>query len=403
MIKQKFSQFEFVVLMALLMSIVALAIDALLPALDFIAPDISITDPKENQLLIIMIFLGLGIGSLFFCPLSDSLGRKPIVFLGFGIFIISSFICIYAKSLELMLLGRVLQGIGLSAPRNISIAMVRDKYSGNYMARIMSFITAIFILVPIVAPSLGKFILDTYNWQAIFYVQIFFCALVSLWFWLRQPETLSKPKRVRFSSYIFINGTNELLKYKQTIIGYTLISGFITGSFIVFLSASQQVFQIQYQLVEEFPFIFAALAISVGIATFLNGTLVLKFGMKRLVTINLISFFIIALCYVAVFFGKTNPSITVLLLFFAFQFFTVGFLFGNLRALVMESVGYIAGIAAAITGFISTLMAVPISILIGNYITDTALPIFMGFTLCGLFSLLILWYLEKNVKDMPFS
>ena len=399
MIKQKLSQFEFVVLMALLMSIVALAIDALLPALDFIAPDISITDPKENQLLIIMIFLGLGIGSLFFCPLSDSLGRKPIICLGFGVFIISSFICIYAKSLELMLLGRILQGIGLSAPRTISIAMVRDKYSGNYMARIMSFITTIFILVPIVAPSLGKFILDTYNWQAIFYVQIFFCALVFLWFWLRQPETLSKPKRVRFSSYIFINGTKELLKYKQTIIGYTLISGFITGSFIVFLSASQQVFQIQYQLVEEFPFIFAALAISVGIATFLNGTLVLKFGMKKLVTVNLISFFIISLCYVVVFFGKANPSITVLLLFFAFQFFTVGFLFGNLRALVMEPVGHIAGIAAAITGFISTLMAVPISILIGNYVTDTALPIFIGFALCGLFSLLILWYLEKNVKE----
>ena len=203
MSKSRLSQFEFVTLMAFLMSVVALAIDAILPALTQIGSDIGIQNATDNQLLITMIFLGLGMGQLFFGPISDSLGRKPIVFMGFGVFIIASFICIYATDLNTMIFGRILQGIGLSAPRTISIAIVRDSYSGDYMARIMSFITVVFILVPIIAPALGKFILDHYNWQAIFYIQLFFSILVSIWFWVRQPETLLESQRIKFSSHIF--------------------------------------------------------------------------------------------------------------------------------------------------------------------------------------------------------
>lgn len=397
MFKSRLSQFEFVTLMASLMSIVALAIDALLPALDQIGFDIGVQETTDNQLLITMIFLGLGLGQLFFGPISDSLGRKPVVFMGFAVFIVASFICIYADSLEMMIAGRILQGIGLSAPRTISIAMVRDTYSGNYMARIMSFITVVFILVPIIAPALGKFVLDHYNWQAIFYIQLFFSLLVSLWFWVRQPETLLESQRLKFTSHIFSDGFKELFKYKRTI-GFTIISGFITGSFMVYLSTAQQIFQYQYDLTDQFPFIFAGLAISVGAATFLNGTLVLKYGMEKLVTISMVGFFIISLFYISLYYNTANPNITVLLTFFGLQFFAIGFLFGNLRALAMEPVGHIAGIASAITGFISTMMAVPISTYIGMFVVDTALPLFIGFTICGIFSVAILVYLKVYIK-----
>ena len=397
MFKSRLSQFEFVSLMAFLMSIVALAIDALLPALNQISSDIGIQNTTDNQLLITMIFLGLGFGQLFFGPISDSIGRKPVVFMGFGVFIIASFICINATDLNTMIFGRILQGIGLSAPRTISVAIVRDSYSGDYMARIMSFITVVFILVPIVAPAMGKFVLDHYNWQAIFYIQLLFTILVSIWFWIRQPETLLENQRVRFSSHIFSDGFKELMKYKRTI-GFTIISGFITGSFMVYLSTAQQIFQIQYQLTDEFPFIFAALAISVGSATFLNGTLVLRYGMEKLVSIALVAFFIISITYVVVFYNSPNPDIYTVLTFFGLQFFAIGFLFGNLRALAMEPVGHIAGIASSITGFISTMMAVPISAFIGKYVTTTALPLFIGFTICGLMSIMILGYLKVYIK-----
>lgn len=397
MFKSRLSQFEFVSLMAFLMSIVALAIDALLPAINQISSDIGIQNTTDNQLLITMIFLGLGFGQLFFGPISDSLGRKPIVFMGFGVFIIASFICIYATDLNTMIFGRILQGIGLSAPRTISIAIVRDSYSGDYMARIMSFITVVFILVPIVAPAMGKFVLDHYNWQAIFYIQLFFTVLISFWFWIRQPETLLENQRIKFTSHIFADGLKELMKFKRSI-GFTIISGFITGSFMVYLSTAQQIFQTQYQMTDEFPYIFAALAISVGSATFLNGTLVLRFGMEKLITIALISFFLISVFYTGIYYNSPNPSIYILLTFFGLQFFAIGFLFGNLRALAMEPVGHIAGIASAITGFISTMMAVPISTLIGKYVLTTALPLFIGFTISGLFSILILVYLKMYVK-----
>ncbi|NNK75799.1 MAG: MFS transporter, partial [Maribacter sp.] len=148
--------FEFIALMASLMSIVALAIDALLPAIAKIGISINSLDATDNQLLITMIFLGLGLGQLFFGPLSDCYGRKPIVYAGFVVFTVASIICVLASSLELMIIGRILQGIGLSAPRTISISIIRDTYKGDYMAKVMSFVTAFFILIPVVAPAIGK-------------------------------------------------------------------------------------------------------------------------------------------------------------------------------------------------------------------------------------------------------
>ena len=393
--KNKISQFEFIALMASLMSVVALAIDALLPALEIIGKSIGTENHSENQLLIIMIFLGLGIGPLIFGPISDNLGRKPIVYVGFIIFILASFICVSSNSIELMVIGRILQGIGLSAPRTISISIVRDTYSGDYMARIMSFITVMFLLVPIIAPAFGKLILDNYNWEAIFYVQLVIVLIISAWFWKRQPETLHPEYRVKLTKALLIDGNKELFRHKHTV-GYTIISGFITGSFMVYLSTSQQIFQNQYNLVDEFPYIFAGLAIATGISSLSNGTLVLKFGMKRMATIALYSYFITSLSYVVLFYSGVNPSLYVLLIFFALQFLSLGFLFGNLRALAMQPVGHIAGIGAATTGFISTIMAVPISALIGYFIKDSVLPLFIGFLICSLLSILVLKLINRK-------
>ncbi len=386
---------EFIVLMASLMSIVALSIDALLPALSQIGEAVNNTSATNNQLLITMIFLGLGFGQLLFGPLSDSFGRKPIVMIGFGVFVIASFVCTAATSLEMMVAGRILQGIGLSAPRAISISIIRDSYKGDYMARIMSFVTALFILVPVVAPALGKFLLDHYSWQAIFYVQLIFGVLVSIWFWIRQPETLKKAYQVRFDRHIFVNGFREVIKHKETV-GFTIISGFITGSFMVFLSASQHIFEKQYYLVDEFPYIFAGMAIAIGAATFTNGTLVVRLGMRRLAFNALILFCGISITYAIVFWNTENPGLWTLVTFMTLQFFTLGFLFGNLRAIAMEPIGHVAGIGSAMTGFLSTLMAVPIATFIGGFVKTTALPLFIGFAICGSLGLVLFLVMKKR-------
>ena len=274
--KSTTSQTEFILLMACLMSIVALSIDAILPALQSIGKSIKTVDSNENQLLITMIFLGLGFGQLIFGPISDSFGRKPVVYIGFFIFVLSSFLCVFATNIETMVTGRILQGIGLSASRTISISMIRDRFEGDYMAKIMSFVVTIFILVPIIAPTLGKILLDNYGWKSIFYSQLLFGITVLCWFWKRQDETLRPEYKVTFSLSIFLSGTKEFIKHRSAII-FTLISGFITGSFMVFLSTSQHIFEVQYGLIKEFPFIFGALAFSVGLSTFINGNLVVRF------------------------------------------------------------------------------------------------------------------------------
>ncbi|WP_111684134.1 multidrug effflux MFS transporter [Winogradskyella tangerina] len=392
--KQNRSQFEFVVLMAALMSIVALSIDAVLPALPMIGDYLSVSNPLDNPKLITSIFLGLGIGQLIFGPLSDSFGRKPIVYAGFILFFIASIICVTTKSFEMMILGRVLQGVGLACPRTMCIAMIRDTYEGDYMAKIISIVVMVFILVPVIAPTLGQYLMNHYNWQFIFTFNLIFGLIVMLWFWLRQPETLNDKYRIPYRLKIFKTGTVQFFKIRSAVI-YTLLSGFITGSFMVYLSTSQQIFEKQYDLAEEFPLIFASLAISVGLATFLNSQLVIKYGMKRIVHTAMISFIIISLLFIILYNSGTNPSIGILIAFFALQFFTIGFLFGNLRALAMEPMGHIAGIGSALNGFISTVMAVPIADYIGTYVVNTVTPLFIGFLVCGLISL-ALFYLNSN-------
>ncbi|WP_196890839.1 multidrug effflux MFS transporter [Aureivirga marina] len=388
---------EFVALMASLMSIVALSIDALLPALSEIGIAIKSQNTADNQLLVTMIFLGLGFGQLLFGPLSDSFGRKPIIYIGFSIYTLASFLCVAATSLDVMIMGRLLQGIGLAAPYTLCISIVRDTYKGDFLARIMSFVTVIFILVPVIAPSLGKLILNNFDWKSIFYFQIVFGVFVLFWFWKRQPETLKPEFKSNFNLSIYKNGVKEFFKFRETV-GFTLISGFITGSFMTYISSSQHIFENQYGLKDEFPFVFAGMALTVGIATFTNGMLVMKLGMHKLALTALTAFSILPIIFLMTFSSSANPSLIVLIAFMALQFFAIGFLFGNIRAISMQPIGHIAGIGAAINGFISTLIAVPIGVVVGRYIEVSVYPLFIGFAICGILSF-ITFFIARKPKE----
>ena len=384
--KKGLSELEFIALMAFLMSNVAFAIDAVLPALADIGLALEVSDNNQLQYIVTFLFLGLGLGELLFGTLSDSFGRKPIVYIGVGIFILASFIVVFAPSLEIFLLGRFIQGIGLSASRSVSIAIIRDTYKGDKMARIMSFIMTIFMLIPMLAPLLGQVILNSYNWQAIFYFQLFFISITIVWFGFRQKETLIESKRIPISKGLFIDGLKEYFRYKTTIM-YMAIAGIVQGTFIAYLSASQQVFQIQYGLVNEFVYIFGGLALAMGFSSLLNGIFVEKYGMLKLVNISLYGFTFSALIYIFLFGINTNPSVAVLIAFLAIQFLFIGLVFGNLSALAMQPIGHIAGIGAAIYNFISLFLAVIVATLIGMFIENTAVPLFIGFFLSGIFSI----------------
>lgn len=393
----KIPELEFIALMAFLMSNVALSIDAVLPAFTDIGLALNVSDNNRLQLIVTMIFMGLGLGELVFGTLSDSLGRKPIVYVGVSVFILASLVIVFASNLEIFLFGRVLQGIGLSAVRSVSLAIIRDTYSGNRMARTMSFIMTIFVLVPMIAPMFGQFILDRFNWQMIFYFQLIFIGIGIIWFSFRQGETLPKTKRIPMNKYLFTNGLKEFSKQRQSVL-FTFVSGIIQGSFIAYLGSSQHIFQEQYGLIKEFPYIFGGLAFAFGIAAFSNGFLVIKYGMLKLITIFLYVFLIVSSTYILFFVNAPNPHITILISFLFIQFLSFGFIFGNLSSLTMQPIGHIAGIGAAIYSFSSILIAVIVAYIIGQFIEERALPLFIGFFTLGMISFVLIQLNKAKIQ-----
>ena len=259
-------------MMALLMSLVALTIDVLLPALDQIGSSLEGLDPNDNQLVISTVFLGMAFGLMLYGPLSDSFGRKNAIYLGITIFLIGDLISLYSSNFTFMLIGRMCQGFGAAACRVVTLAMIRDKFSGKEMGRVMSLIMVFFVLVPAVAPTLGQAILLFSDWRGIFWL-LFVAGLTGvLWLYFRQPETLVKEKRLKFSSSTIISGIKETLT-NQVARFDMVAAGIRFGAFVGYLSSAQQILQEQYNLGNLFSVYFGGLALAIGFASFVNARL----------------------------------------------------------------------------------------------------------------------------------
>jgi DHA1 family bicyclomycin/chloramphenicol resistance-like MFS transporter len=387
---------EFVTLMALLISLVALSIDAMLPALPEIGRDLGVERGNDNQLIISVLFLGLAAGQLIYGPLSDSTGRKPAIYLGLILFILGCLLSIFATNFTVMLAGRFLQGIGAGGPRIVIVALVRDCYEGRAMARIMSFVMAVFILVPALAPALGQVILIVAHWRAIFVSFLVLAVTAFAWFALRQPETLTADRRKPFSPRRIGLAVVETCK-NRIAFGYTIAAGLIFGAFIGYLASAQQIFQELYGLGRLFPIYFAVLALSIGSASYVNARLVMRFGMRFLsdrALLVLCGFSAVSFLAAAVLSGQ--PPLWVLMTYLMIAFFCIGILFGNFNSLAMQSVGHIAGVAAAVVGSLTTFISLALGTAIGQAYNGTVLPLVGGFALLGLGSLGVMRWAEAG-------
>ncbi|BDS09716.1 multidrug effflux MFS transporter [Aureispira anguillae] len=374
---------EFVVLMAMMMSLTALSIDAMLPALSIIGDDLGVQNPNDNQLTISSLFLGLAFGQLIYGPISDSTGRKTPLYGGLLIFILGSLISIFSTSLTSMIIGRTIQGFGLASPRTVSLAMIRDQFKGREMAKVMSFVMMIFILVPTLAPGVGQLILYLADWKAIFIFIGFMALGILIWFATRMHETLAVEEQIPFSFKRIQDSIVEICTNKIAL-GYTLTAGLVSSAFIGFLNSAQQVFQDQYNLGTKFPIYFAVLAMSIGVASFVNGKLVMRYGTQRMVKTA-----ITGLVGIALFFIGLVPNLEgtmplwLTMGYLVATLFCIGILFGNLNSMAMEPLGHIAGIGSAIVGSLSTFIAVGIGTIIGLQYDGTLIPIIYGFALSG--------------------
>lgn len=387
---------EFVIVISLMMSLTALSIDAMLPALPQIGSDLQVQNVNDRQLVVSAIFLGLAMGQLFFGPLSDKTGRKPAIYAGLALFIVGSLISLSAITFPMMLAGRLLQGAGVSAPRAVGLALVRDRYEGRAMARVMSFVMTVFILVPMIAPMMGQAILLFSGWRTIFGSFVLLAIITMVWFALRMPETLSPQNRAPFSLRRIIRATIEIIKIRPAL-GYTVIAGFVSGAHLGYLSSAQQIFQEQYGLGELFPIYFAIIALAIGLASFLNARLVMRFGMRSLIRWSLLVILglSVAVLGIALLMGGRLP-LWFLMVYLMLTFFGVGILFGNNNALAMQPLGRIAGVGAAVVGSLSTFISVPLGTIIGQSYNGTILPLITGIAILSSLSLIVVRWIESD-------
>jgi DHA1 family bicyclomycin/chloramphenicol resistance-like MFS transporter len=336
--------------------------------------------------------LGMGIGQILSGPLSDCFGRKPIIFYGFVIFALGCLLSIFSTRFDVMMTARILQGIGVSGPRTAIVALIRDRFGGRSMAQIMSTIMAVFILVPAIAPALGQAIILTTNWRAIFWVLMIQSVFALTWFSVRQPETLPSKRRIGFSLRRIISGAVEVCT-NRTAFGYTLASGFILGGFLGYLNSAQQIFQEVYRLGHQFPIYMAVLSLAMGSASYLNSRIVMRVGMRALSHWAVRFLVVLMALYLAVTFqmGSHSP-LWLLMITFASAFFCLGMVFGNLNAIAMEPLSHIAGIGAAVIGFLSIAVSIPLAVIIGRCYNGTTLPLIWGFVILGALAALAMFW-----------
>lgn len=380
---------EFVILMAMMVSTTALATDIMLPALGVIGHDLGVNDPNDVQLIVSSLFFGFALGQALAGPLSDSFGRKPVIYAGYAIFIAGCLLSLFATGWNAMIAGRVLQGLGAAAPRIVTMALVRDGYEGRAMARIMSVVMAVFILVPTIAPALGQGVIYASGWRATFLVLIALGVAAVMWFVLRQPETLPPGARRAFSPANIGLGLREIMA-SRVAVGHTVALGLIFGAFLAYLSTAQQVYQVAYDAGAMFAIYFGVAALAIGGASVVNSMLVMRLGMRLLTRFALIGLAALAFVFLTVALGAGGvPPLPLFLGWLIASFFCVGILFGNLNAIAMEPLGHIAGLGAALIGSVSNFIALPISYFIGHHFDGTVIPMVLGFGIVGLGALAV--------------
>lgn len=394
----RISNLEFIALIAMLMALVALAINMILPAFDDITQHFGLSTSTQIGLAVSLLYVGLAVGQIIFGALSDSTGRKNAMNIGLGIFVVGAATSWAASTFPMLITGQVIQGIGLGAPRVVTVAIVRDRFEGPQMARMMSFIMVVFALVPTVSPYIGQVVVAALGWNALFAVFIGGAIIAGLWFTVRMSETHPPLQRSAFSLHSILSNFATVLRNGSAMI-HAAALGVVSGAFIAYLNLSQQILQFQYELDTQYPLYFAAMSLSIATASFINGRAVVALGLERLATFGLTTMFgLSAILATSTWFTNHDPNLTVLLAYLMAMLFCFGILVSNLNAMAMRSLGATAGTGAAVVGAFSTFISIPLAILVGGYYEGSVMPLIGAFGLFSLIGLCLVFfsYLRDN-------
>jgi MFS transporter, DHA1 family, multidrug resistance protein len=376
---------EFIAMMALIFATLAFSIDSMLPAFPAIADEMASGDTNKAQLILSFFMAGIGLGTFFTGPISDTFGRLPVLFVGFTLYAIGAALAYFAPSLELLLAARFIQGLGGAAPRIVAMAIIRDLFEGRRMAQVTSFVMTVFMLFPAFAPFIGQFFIDAWGWRSIFLAYVTFAIVVVLWLRLRQAETLDPAKRRAFTLSSYLAGAKDVLSRRDVVL-VIIVMSFGFAQMFALLSSIQQIYDVSYGRGATFPFWFMVTAGFSAVTTVLNGVLVMRLGMKRLAISAYLFQIVFSSVILAIFHFQLAPEGSQFWVFFAWSvslFFMAGLTFGNLNALGLQPLGHLAGMGASLIGAISTVAAVVIAYPISQSFQGTPVPVILGTVVCS--------------------
>jgi MFS transporter, DHA1 family, multidrug resistance protein len=387
---------EFVLLCSAMISLTSFSIDGILPAFRQISHDFELVDIADTQYLISLFFLGMVIGELFVGAISDAIGRKKTIAGGLLIFCIGTLVAMNATSMETILIGRFIQGVGVSGSKVVTRALVRDLYEGEAMARIMSFVMMVFILVPMIAPAVGQVIANAFGWQAIFLAYLIMATGLIFWMGLRQPETLAVADRLPLSGPILLRNALAIFTHRR-VLTCAISAGLIFSGTLVYLSFAPTMFFDLYGIDDDFPLYFAILALPIGLSSFLNGKLVMRYGMYRLCMLGLfMMIFVNAAFWITAFAYEGVPPFWLFMSMFFASFGCIGLLFGNINAMGMQSLGRVAGLGSSLMFSLSSLVAVGASVFWGQFYNQTVGPVILAYLCAGLVAMILMYIANKS-------
>ncbi|WP_208435717.1 multidrug effflux MFS transporter [Bartonella phoceensis] len=393
-IRKKIGYIEFVILIGALMAINSIAVDIMLPAMPDILNSLHVINENDQHYIISGYLISYGITQIFFGPISDRYGRRKIVLIGLAFYSLTAIGCAFVSNFSLLLILRILQGIGGAAMRVLTVSIVCDLYSGREMAEVMSIVMMIFLVAPMIGPATGEMILLLGHWQLIFIFMAIIGFGLMIWIQLRLPETLYRQRSLSFSSVkhnLWIVITNRMT------LCYTLATSIILGCIFTAINTSQQTYEGIYNLGLWFPIAFAIGAAFQALSSFFNSQLVGRLGMRRIAHAMLLLFCVTScIWFVGALLTDGIIPFPFYISLFCILMFACGGIMANFNTLALESVGKIAGTASSVSSFLQTSIGTGLSFFIAQQFNATTTPNSAGFFFLSLIAILLVLWAERG-------
>ena len=385
---------ELVGMMAMVMALNALAIDTMLPALPDMGQALAAPDANARQHIVTAYLLGTGAGALVYGPLADRYGRRRVLMGALLAYTLIALASAFGTSFAPFVILRFVHGLAGSALGVVVVAIIRDLFEGDAMARRMSLVFLVFMGVPVIAPAIGQGVLMVADWRWIFGVLAAMGAMMMVWVGIRLPETLRRedvvPLSVRAASAVW-----RTVVLNRSATGHVLAAACAQAALYGYLTSAQQIVADIYDAADRFAAVFAGVAVGIAIANWSNSRIVERFGARRVSQAALILYIALGATQLWLAQGPPMPlwQFTVMM---AANVGLIGFLGSNMGSIAMQPFGHVAGAASSFQSFARMVIAAPLGGLIGQAYDGTLRPLAWGFVGCGVAAAVLVVWAERG-------